>query len=489
MKRTQKIKYLRATGTTTEFCCVPLCPVSSRCNKFLSFFSFPADEDLRKQWIVAIRRANLEIKGHTRVCSRHFKPEDIKEPEKEMGRRRLKKGSVPALFEWNNFSLPLPPPGVWETSKRPPPEDIEEAANPPANVYIKEHDYASAPDPAVVDLVLEENDALREEVRQLREQAESLTLRQRFGIHRFASSDKDIRFFTRFASYDLLMRFWSMIEPALPSMVSIRQGQRGTAINSASSTQTQTLQPIDEFFLFLNYMALGSKQQDLADRYGVHESTVSWIITAWTNFLFTVLGSIRIWIPEDQIHSSLPADFKDYPDTTVILDCTELRCQCPSSPVLQSEVFSSYKSHCTLKGLIGIAPHGAVTFVSGLYAGSISDKQITCESGLLTLLKPGMAVMVYRGLLIDDIVPCKVYRPTFFFGRSQMSAGEVRGTPAITRLGVHVESLIRRVKEHKLFDSEISLGVLGIINQLYTVACLLTNYENGPLTKGLGKEA
>uniref|UniRef100_A0A087X8K1 THAP-type domain-containing protein n=1 Tax=Poecilia formosa TaxID=48698 RepID=A0A087X8K1_POEFO len=432
MKSTQKIKYLRATGTTSEFCCVPLCPVSSRCNKFLSFFSFPADEELRKQWIVAIRRANLAIKGHTRVCSRHFKPEDIKEPEKEMGRRRLRKGAVPALFEWNNFSLPLPPPGVWETRKRPPPEDSEEEANPPANVCIKEHDYASAPDPAVVDLVLEENDALREEVRQLREQAESLTLRQRFGIHRFASSDNDIRFFTRFASYDLLMRFWSMIEPALPSMVSIRQGQRGAAIDSASSTQT--LQPIDEFFLFLNYLALGSKQWDLADRYGVHQSTVSWIVTAWTNFLFTVLGSIRIWIPEDQIHSHLPADFKDYPDTTVILDCTELRCQCPSSPILQSEVFSSYKSHCTL-------------------------------------------------------VPCKVYRPAFFFGRSQMSAREVRGTPAITRLGVHVESLIRRVKEHKLFDSEIPLGVLGIINQLYTVACLLTNYENGPLTKGLGKEA
>uniref|UniRef100_A0A3B3WI03 THAP-type domain-containing protein n=1 Tax=Poecilia mexicana TaxID=48701 RepID=A0A3B3WI03_9TELE len=443
MKSTQKIKYLRATGTTSEFCCVPLCPVSSRCNKFLSFFSFPADEELRKQWIVAIRRANLAIKGHTRVCSRHFKPEDIKEPEKEMGRRRLRKGAVPALFEWNNFSLPLPPPAVWETRKRPPPEDSEEEANPPANVCIKEHDYASAPDPAVMDLV--------------------------------------------FASYDLLMRFWSMIEPALPSMISIRQGQRGAAIDSASSTQT--LQPIDEFFLFLNYLALGSKQWDLADRYGVHQSTVSWIVTAWTNFLFTVLGSIRIWIPEDQIHSHLPADFKDYPDTTVILDCTELRCQCPSSPILQSEVFSSYKSHCTLKGLIGVAPHGAVTFISGLYAGSINDKQITRESGLLTLLKPGMAVMVYRGLLIDDIVPCKVYRPAFFFGRSQMSAREVRGTPAITRLGVHVESLIRRVKEHKLFDSEIPLGVLGIINQLYTVACLLTNYENGPLTKGLGKEA
>lgn len=35
------------------------------------------------------------------------------------------------------------------------------------------------------------------------------------------------------------------------------------------------------------------------------------------------------------------------------------------------EVFSSYKSHPTLKAMIGMAPHGAVTFVSGLYAGKL----------------------------------------------------------------------------------------------------------------------
>lgn len=293
-------------------------------------------------------------------------------------------------------------------------------------------------------------------------------------------------FFFRFASYDLLMRFWALIEPSLPSMVSVRQGQRGTVTDSNAATHS--LQPIDELFLFLNYLALGSKQRDLADRYSVHQTTVSRIITSWSNFLYTVLGSIRIWMPEEQIREFLPADFKDYPDTTVILDCTELRCQCPSSPLLQSEVFSSYKSHCTLKGLIGIAPHGAVTFISALYAGSISDKQIMRESGLLTLLKPGMAVMVDRGFLIDDIVPCKIYRPAFLSGRSQMSAGEVRETQAIACLRVHVERLIRRVKEHKFFDSEIPLRLFGSINQLYTVACLLTNFENGPLVKAWAKK-
>ncbi|XP_041957371.1 uncharacterized protein LOC121715573 [Alosa sapidissima] len=335
------------------------------------------------------------------------------------------------------------------------------------------------PDPASA--VAAENTALREEVRLLREQVESLMMKQRFGIHRFAASDKDIRFFTRFASYTLLMQFWALIEPAVPSMVSVRQAQRGHLTESKSATHS--LQPIDECFIFFNYLALGSKQRDLADRYNVHQSTVSRIIASWSNFLYTVLGSVRIWIPQEQIGEYLPEDFKDYPDTTVILDCTELKCQCPSSHLLQSEVFSTYKSHCTLKGLIGIAPHGAVTFVSSLYAGSISDKQITKESGIINLLKPDMAVMVDRGFLIEDIVPCKIYRPAFLAGRSQMSAAEVRETQAIARLRVHVERLIRRVKEHKFFDTEIPLRLFGSINQLYTVACLLTNYENGPLVK------
>ncbi|KAK9973147.1 hypothetical protein ABG768_023891 [Culter alburnus] len=328
--------------------------------------------------------------------------------------------------------------------------------------------------------------SLREEILKLKEQVEKLTMNQRFGIHRFVASDKDIRFFTRFASYDLLMRFWALIEPSLPSMISVTQAQRGTFTEPSSTTRS--LQPIDEMFMFLNYLALGSKQRDLADRYGVHQSTVSRIITSWSNFLYTVLGSVRIWIPEEKIREHLPAEFKDYADTTVILDCTELRCQCPSSPLLQSEMFSTYKSHCTLKGLLGVAPHVAVTFISSLYAGSISDKQITRESGILSLLRPGMAIMVDRGFLVDDLVPCKIYRPAFLSGRSQMSACEVRETQAIARLRVHVERLIRRVKEHKFFDTEIPLRLFGNINQLYAVACLLTNYENGPLVKAWAKK-
>ncbi|KAF4114440.1 hypothetical protein G5714_004663 [Onychostoma macrolepis] len=105
-----------------------------------------------------------------------------------------------------------------------------------------------------------------------------------------------------------------------------------------------------------------------------------------------------------------------------------------------SEVFSTYKSHTTFKAMIGMAPHGAVTFVSGLYAGSMSDHEIFKQSGIVKLLKPGMAIMVDKGFVVDNLAPCKVYRPAFLCNKRQMSREDVRQTQSIARLRVHVES-------------------------------------------------
>ncbi len=93
-----------------------------------------------------------------------------------------------------------------------------------------------------------------------------------------------------------------------------------------------------------------------------------------------------------------------------------------------------------------MATHGAVTFISPLHAGSISDEQIIREFGILSLLRPpGMAIMVDRGFLVDDIVvPSKIYRPAFLSGRSQMSACEVRDTQAIACLKAFPHSAMRK---------------------------------------------
>ncbi|KAF4115387.1 hypothetical protein G5714_002876 [Onychostoma macrolepis] len=201
-------------------------------------------------------------------------------------------------------------------------------------------------------------------------------------------------------------------------------------------------------------------------------------------FYTSLLGSVCIWMSPAAVKANLPHDFESiYSDTQVILDCTEIRCQTPSSLLLQSEVFSAYKSHCTFKAMVGMAPHGALTFVSALFEGSMSDREVFRQSGITSLLTPDMAIMVDKGFLVDDLVPGTVHRPAFLSKRAQMSEEDVLKTQSIARLRVHVKRVIRRVKENKLFDTTIPLSIAGSINQFFTVVCLLSNYQNGPLVK------
>ena len=143
---------------------------------------------------MAICRDRFTVTSRTRVCSWHFTAEDFRETA---GRRLLTKGVVPSLFEWNSFSLPPQRLGVWQRRKRPadlkdPPEEDAVSVSP-----ASDHDGVSLPDPAVVDLALEENKSLREEVNRLREEMSLMSLRQWFGIHHFAHSDRGTRFSTR----------------------------------------------------------------------------------------------------------------------------------------------------------------------------------------------------------------------------------------------------------------------------------------------------
>ena len=90
--------------------------------------------------------------------------------------------------------------------------------------------------------------------------------------------------------------------------------------------------------------------------------------------MYLKLGQINIWPSRELVTETMPQDFKaKYPTTRVIIDCTEVHCEMPSSLLLKSELFSSYKNHTTLKALVGISPKGFITFIGQLYTGSISD--------------------------------------------------------------------------------------------------------------------
>ena len=66
-----------------------------------------------------------------------------------------------------------------------------------------------------------------------------------------------------------------------------------------------------------------------------------------------------------------------------------------------------------MKCLIGFAPHGHATFVSPVYKGSASDKQIVEESGLLDLLEEGDSLLADKGFQIQDLCASRGVRGNF----------------------------------------------------------------------------
>ena len=169
---------------------------------------------------------------------------------------------------------------------------------------------------------------------------------------------------------------------------------------------------------------MGLFEEDLADRFGVHPSTVSHIFITWVNFLYFEFKDIPLWPTRAKVQQHIPESYKKkYPATRVIIDATKVKVAQPSNPAEQYMTFYSYKNTNTFKSLIEITPSGAICFVSSLYSGSISDKESIRQSGFLPLLEKGNSVMADKGFDISDLLlPLDVSLniPPFLHGKPQL---------------------------------------------------------------------
>ena len=141
-----------------------------------------------------------------------------------------------------------------------------------------------------------------------------------------------------------------------------------------------------------------------------------------------------------------------------------------------------------MKSLIGVHPTGAIMYVSNLYTGRISDKQLVQRSGILKLMEEkiesgelnrGDAIMADKGFdIADDLekIGIKLNIPPFKRGQVQFSIPDVVRTRTVAAHRIHVERAIRKVKVFKIFDGRFPISLLSIANQLWTVCCILTNF-------------
>ena len=205
---------------------------------------------------------------------------------------------------------------------------------------------------------------------------------------------------------------------------------------------------------------------------------MSKIFNSWIGFMYQYLQSL-VFLPSlSMLQKQTPSCFKNFKDTRIILDCTEIFIQTPSSLENKSVTYSNYKSHNTFKVLIGISVTGAVIFVSKLWGGSASDVKITRDSSLLAMLDKGDAVMVDKGFihLKSDFekIGVKLYCPPFKT-KEQFSKEEVELTRRIALARIHVERKMEQIKNFRILHGVLPIALSKISNELVFVCSALTN--------------
>jgi hypothetical protein len=122
----------------------------------------------------------------------------------------------------------------------------------------------------------------------------------------------------------------------------------------------------------------------LADVFGIASGTASRIIITWILFLEKELAFLLKFPTVSEMEGiTFPKAFRGIADLRAVIDCTEFYIETPNRLPSQRSTYSSYKSRNTFKLLVSISPLAHINFVSILYSGSISDKEIVRQSGFL----------------------------------------------------------------------------------------------------------
>lgn len=346
----------------------------------------------------------------------------------------------------------------------------------------------------------EEKDELQKRCKRLHEKLNH-TEQKMFSLDNL-KSDENMAFYTGFPNYLTFLAIFRFLNTGdkgeniryyTPKKNDVQadfyqsQGDEGSIEDQSDNPKRKCGRPrkltvMEEFFMVMCRLRRGFAELHLAHIFGVSQATVSRLFTTYINYMFLKFGQVNICPSRSLVDQTMPAIFKEkYPKTRVIIDCTEIRCEMPSSLLLNSELFSSYKNHVTFKGLVGIAPSGAITFVSQLYTGSISDREIVTRSGFLDLkFDDGDAIMADKGFTIEDILPLGVSLniPPFLGRHDQMPKEDVIATQQIASVRIHIERAINLIKNYHIWDGDVALSLIGLINQMWSVCAFLCNARN-----------
>ncbi|KAK3085760.1 hypothetical protein FSP39_008291 [Pinctada imbricata] len=239
----------------------------------------------------------------------------------------------------------------------------------------------------------------------------------------------------------------------------------------------------DQLLMTLMKLKLNSPILDLAERFCTSKATIHNIVTTHIFALHEVFfeGVIDNKMPSLlKCKSSMPASFGDFSCCRLVIDATEVTQDVPGQDMnAQSHTYSSYKNRHTVKSVTGVAPNGAVVYVSKLYPGSTSDVAIVDHSNMLAQLSPGDMILADKGFTIHSLLPSGVHLniPPFLKDKGQYTPAEVQMCRKIARSRIHIERVNERIKNFEIL-SHIPQQFRHISTKIFQVCSMLVNFQD-----------
>lgn len=179
--------------------------------------------------------------------------------------------------------------------------------------------------------------------------------------------------------------------------------------------------------------------------FGVHMSTISRVFSNVINILNDNLVPVCVvWPDRNDVQTSLPMCFRKS-----FKHCMSLSIRLSKDLKARAQTYSQYKSHNTIKYLIGITPQGIISFISKGWGGRSTDAHITANSGFLDNLLPGDLILADRGFRIQEQVGlycARVETPAFTRGKKQLGAVELEDSRKLAAVRIHVERVIGQAR-------------------------------------------
>lgn len=292
---------------------------------------------------------------------------------------------------------------------------------------------------------------------------DSIICKQIISFERFKRDPKALHYFTGLDDCDHFTMVLSTLGPAAFGL-------------KYFSDIVPSLTVQDQFLLTLVKLRLYQSDLELSLLFNIDAGHVLSVFITWINFMYLQWSEINMWPSRELVNFHMPPDFKHkYPKTRVILDCIECPIKKPADMSDRKITFSTSKNRNTVKVLVGMTPGGLVSFVSSsTCGGSVSNRQLIEESGIVEKCDPGDEVMICSQVNVEDLFS---HRHVTVNMPDVRQRKRKRSELDMAARGVHINRPARLTKRFKILTSPLNSAETDLGCRIIAVCFYLCNFH------------